>query len=108
MAKKKNIIDEVEDVLRKKHEVILDILDVSNDGNPVFKSRKIKRLSLVVLLVWIGRFVVNEHHSTTKFFGGKVDGDQYIFWFTYEWDAEKCKKMFNQIKTDGFPRPSSF
>lgn len=108
MPKKKNIVAEVENVLKNKHEVALDILDVSMDGNPVFKNRKIKKLSLVILLVWIGRFVVNEHHSVSDFFGGKVVDDRYVFWFTYEWDAERCRKMFNQIKSDGFPRPSSF
>lgn len=108
MPKKKEIVDEFENVLRKKYEVALDLIDVSRDGNPVFKSRKIPKLSLVILLVWIGRFIINEHYSVSNFFGGKLVDDQYIFWFTYERDAERCRKMFNQIKSDGFPRPSSF
>ncbi len=71
--------------------------------NPVMKQRRIS-LTLNTLLVWIGRHIVRDHHLNSEWFGGKQDGDSFVFWFKLEEDKNKTEIFLDEIAENGIPR----
>ena len=87
----------------EKYFVNVPIIDYSKEGNKMLKSKRIDKISLNILMVWLNRFIVQaDHHKNTDWFGVHIEDDQYKFWFKFEKDATRaenflklCKKNLN-------------
>lgn len=57
---------------------------------------KVEYLSLNILLVWIGRYVIHDGHIKSKHFGGFEEGEDYIFWFKTKSDCDNARDFINK------------
>ncbi len=83
--------------------MVLPKEDFTSAGNVVFRKARIDSLNLHILLIWLGRHVMYEHYSGSKYFGGSEEGSDFVFWFKHKYDKEKAEKFFREIVENGLP-----
>jgi hypothetical protein len=90
--------------IEKLYEVVRASSLFEKSNNEVLQSMRIQYISLPILLVWIGRFVVHDYYKNTEYFGGRESDGNYIFWFKLEKDALACEIFLDNLKESGVPR----
>jgi hypothetical protein len=69
--------------------------------NPALKSKRIDEINYNILKVWITRFIMLG--NKTEDWGITEEDTEIVAWFTYEYEATQCERLFNEIKKQGFP-----
>lgn len=87
-----------------KYYVTVPVSDYTRDGNDLFRAKRIDKLTLHILKVWLDRFIVkSDDRNDTNWFGGTEENDQYHFWFKFKQDADKAENFLRYIKENAIP-----
>lgn len=94
----------VQEIVAKRYTLTYSISEFDSFNNKSLKRIKVDHLSLNILLVWIGRHVIHDHHYKSKYFGGKQIAFEYLFWFKLKSDCDQARDFINNIIENGFPK----
>ena len=88
------------------HFVSVSIADYTREGNELFETKRVD-LTIGILKTWLNRFVVHDKsHRDSEWFGGKIENNNYVFWFKLEKDTIRAESFLKEIKENLIPSHS--
>ena len=80
------------------------ISDFTKDGNDKLRHKRVNKISLNTLLLWLGRHIVRDHYKNSEWFGGEQVDEDFVFWFKLEKDQIKAEAFLEEIVDNGIPK----
>jgi hypothetical protein len=89
--------------MAKKFTVTVPISDFTN-LNPVYKKIRVEKLSLKIVLLWLGRHIIRDYYIDSEWFGGSETETDYVFWFKLKTDADAADLFLKDLIKNGIPK----
>jgi hypothetical protein len=86
--------------------VTRDYGNFTSAGNAIMKKIRVESITPHILKTWIKRFIMT-YEGDSELFGVSLEKNNVVAWFKYEIDAKYCEMLFDEIISNGYPKPKS-